>query len=149
VLVPPTSRGRNSNARRASADPGFPHDCFAGCEAKHQQTAFAKKKSHDAMFFVKTARRASADPGFPHDCFAGCEAKHQQTAFAKKKSHDAMFFVKTARRASADPGSSVAASFQLVRVPGPDSTSSKLVATGRTPSPTWGHVFNVSVRLSL
>jgi hypothetical protein len=32
--------------------PGFIYDCFAGCEAQHQQTAFAKKKSHDAMFFV-------------------------------------------------------------------------------------------------
>jgi hypothetical protein len=38
--------------------------CMAGCHAQHQQTAFAKKKSHDAMFFVNTARRASADPGF-------------------------------------------------------------------------------------
>jgi hypothetical protein len=29
---------------------------MAGCHAQHQQTAFAKKKSHDAMFFVKTVR---------------------------------------------------------------------------------------------
>jgi hypothetical protein len=92
------------NAPRASADPGFPHDCFAGCEAQHQQTAFAKKKQQDAVFFVKTAPRASADPGFPHDCFAGRDAQHQQTAFAKKKQQDAVFFVKTAPRASADPG---------------------------------------------
>ena len=42
------------NAPRASADPGSVQDCFAGCEAQHQQTAFAKKKSHDAMFFVNT-----------------------------------------------------------------------------------------------
>ena len=34
--------------------PGSAYDCFAGCEAQHQQTAFAKKKSHDAMFFVNT-----------------------------------------------------------------------------------------------
>jgi hypothetical protein len=84
--------------------PAPPPNCFAGCEAQHQQTTFAKKKSHDAMFFVNTAPRASADPGSPPDCFAGCEAQHQQTTFAKKKSHDAMFFVNTAPRASADPG---------------------------------------------
>jgi hypothetical protein len=28
----------------------------AGCHAQHQQTAFAKKKQHDAVFFVNTAR---------------------------------------------------------------------------------------------
>jgi hypothetical protein len=39
--------------------------CFAGCEAQHQQTVFAKKKQQDAVFFVKTAPRASADPGSP------------------------------------------------------------------------------------
>jgi len=38
-------------------------DGFAGCEAKHQQTAFAKKKQHDDVFFVKTPPQASADPG--------------------------------------------------------------------------------------
>jgi hypothetical protein len=77
----PCSFGESSNARRASADPGsakrsaaaagpsppwmrvFKAACMAGCHAQHQQTAFAKKKSHDAMFFVNTARRASADPG--------------------------------------------------------------------------------------
>jgi hypothetical protein len=48
-------RSKNPNAPRASADPGYPHDYFAGCELQHQQTAFAKKKSHDAMFFVNTA----------------------------------------------------------------------------------------------
>ena len=32
-------------------------DCMAGCHAQHQQTAFAKKKSHDAMFFVNTDKR--------------------------------------------------------------------------------------------
>jgi hypothetical protein len=30
-------------------------DCMAGCHAQHQQTAFAKKTSHDAMVFVKSA----------------------------------------------------------------------------------------------
>jgi hypothetical protein len=101
---------KNPKAPRASADPGSPHGCFAGCEAQHQQTAFAKKKQQDAVFFVKTAPRASADPGSPHGCFAGCEAQHQQTAFAKKKQQDAVFFVKTAPRASADPGSPVSES---------------------------------------
>jgi hypothetical protein len=48
-------RSKNPNAPQASADPGYPHDCFAGCELQYQQTAFAKKKSHDAMFFVNTA----------------------------------------------------------------------------------------------
>jgi hypothetical protein len=37
-------------------------DCMAGCHASHQQTAFAEKKQHDAVFFVNTAPRASADP---------------------------------------------------------------------------------------
>jgi hypothetical protein len=27
---------------------------MAGCHAQHQQTAFAKKKQHDAVFFVKS-----------------------------------------------------------------------------------------------
>jgi hypothetical protein len=31
------------------------HDGMAGCHAQYQQTAFAKKKQHDAVFFVKTA----------------------------------------------------------------------------------------------
>jgi hypothetical protein len=57
---------------------------MAGCQAQHQQTAFAKKKSHDAMFFVNTAPRASADPRLPFGCMAGCQAQHQQTAFAKR-----------------------------------------------------------------
>jgi hypothetical protein len=35
----------------------------AGCDAQHQQTAFAKRKRQDAVFRVKTAPRASADPG--------------------------------------------------------------------------------------
>jgi hypothetical protein len=71
-------------------------DGMAGCHAQHRQTAFAKKKRHDVVFFVKTAPRASADPGYPHDYFAGCELQHQQTAFAKKKQQDAVFFVNTA-----------------------------------------------------
>ena len=29
---------------------------MAGCHAQHQQTAFAKKKRHDVVFFVNTAR---------------------------------------------------------------------------------------------
>jgi hypothetical protein len=29
---------------------------MAGCHAGHQQTAFAKKKRHDVVFFVNTAR---------------------------------------------------------------------------------------------
>jgi hypothetical protein len=28
-------------------------DCMAGCHAPHQQTAFAKKKRHDVVFFVQ------------------------------------------------------------------------------------------------
>ncbi len=46
-------------------EPALP-DCMAGCHAQHQQTAFAKKKSHDAMFFVNTARfgvRGARPPG--------------------------------------------------------------------------------------
>jgi hypothetical protein len=35
---------------------------MAGCHAQHQQTAFAKKKRQEVVFFVKTAPRASADP---------------------------------------------------------------------------------------
>jgi hypothetical protein len=31
---------------------------MAGCHAQHQQTAFAKKKQHDAVFFVNTATPA-------------------------------------------------------------------------------------------
>jgi hypothetical protein len=27
-------------------------NCSAGCRAQHQRAALAKKKSHDAMFFV-------------------------------------------------------------------------------------------------
>jgi hypothetical protein len=30
-------------------------DGMAGCHAQHRQTAFAKKKRHDVVFFVKTA----------------------------------------------------------------------------------------------
>jgi len=33
-------------------------DCFAGCEAQHQQTAFAKQKWQDAMFCVKPGCRS-------------------------------------------------------------------------------------------
>jgi hypothetical protein len=61
-----TLRGRNSNARRASADPGSVYDCFAGCEAQHQQTAFAKKKQQDAVFFVKTDSCACLRPAPQH-----------------------------------------------------------------------------------
>jgi hypothetical protein len=43
-------------------EPALVEDCFAGCESQHQQTAFAKKKRHDVVFFVKPAPRASADP---------------------------------------------------------------------------------------
>ena len=32
--------------------PRLPHDCFAGCEPQHRQTAFAKRKRHDAVFRV-------------------------------------------------------------------------------------------------
>ena len=35
-------------------EPSLVEDCFAGCEAQHQQTAFAKQKQQDAVFFVKT-----------------------------------------------------------------------------------------------
>ena len=35
--------------------PGSAYDCFAGCEAQHQQTAFAKRKRHDVVFRVKVA----------------------------------------------------------------------------------------------
>jgi len=34
----------------------LPEDCFAGCEAQHQQTAFAKQKRQDVVFCVNTAR---------------------------------------------------------------------------------------------
>jgi hypothetical protein len=37
-------------------EPALVEDCFAGCEAQQQQTAFAKRKWQDAMFRVKTAR---------------------------------------------------------------------------------------------
>jgi len=37
-------------------EPALVHDCFAGCEARHRQTAFAKKKRHDVVFFVNKAR---------------------------------------------------------------------------------------------
>ena len=56
-------RSKNPNAPRASADPRLVQDCFAGCEAQHQQTAFAKKKQHDAVFFVKPTRRDFCRPG--------------------------------------------------------------------------------------
>jgi len=36
---------------------------MAGSHARHQQSEIAKKKQHDAVFFVKQAPRASADPG--------------------------------------------------------------------------------------
>ncbi len=48
---------KNPKAPRASADPGSIQDCFAGCEAQHQQTAFAKRKRQDAVFRVKTVPR--------------------------------------------------------------------------------------------
>jgi hypothetical protein len=38
---------------------------MAGSHARHQQSEIAKKKQHDAVFFVKQAPRASADPGSP------------------------------------------------------------------------------------
>ena len=37
-------------------EPALVEDCFAGCEAQHQQTAFAKQKRQDVVFCVKTAR---------------------------------------------------------------------------------------------
>ena len=44
-------------------EPALPHSCFAGCEAQHQQTAFAKRKWQDAMFRVKLATlRCSGSP---------------------------------------------------------------------------------------
>jgi hypothetical protein len=35
-------------------EPALVEDCFAGCEAQHQQTAFAKQKRQDVVFCVKT-----------------------------------------------------------------------------------------------
>jgi hypothetical protein len=37
-------------------EPALVDACFAGCEAQHRQTAFAKKKRQDVVFFVNTAR---------------------------------------------------------------------------------------------
>ena len=53
----PQPGAKNPKAPRASADPGSTQDCFAGCEAQHQQTAFAKRKRQDAVFRVKTVPR--------------------------------------------------------------------------------------------
>jgi hypothetical protein len=46
-------------------EPALVYDCFAGCEAQHQQTAFAKRwlrtgirlsRRQDVVFFVNPAR---------------------------------------------------------------------------------------------
>ena len=44
-------------------EPDLVQGGFAGCEAQHQQTAFAKRKWQDAMFRVNTATlRCSGSP---------------------------------------------------------------------------------------
>jgi hypothetical protein len=92
---------------------------MAGCHAQYQQSEIAKKKQHDAVFFVKQERqksrrggedtpnapRASADSGSvvgtpAKTCMAGCHAQYQQSEIAKKKQHDAVFFVKQERQKS-------------------------------------------------
>jgi hypothetical protein len=60
-------------------EPALVHDGVAGCEAQHQQTAFAKKKQHDAVFFVNTARfgvRGARPPAHP----SKPEARARETA---------------------------------------------------------------------
>ena len=68
--------------------PASSKTCFVGCEAQHQQTAFAKKKRHDVVFFVNTLLELPPIPASSKTCFAGCEAQHRQTAFAKKLAED-------------------------------------------------------------
>jgi hypothetical protein len=60
---------------------------MAGCHAQHQQTAFAKKKSHDAIFFVNTARRASADPGFTEHAAAAAVPSPPWMGISESEGH--------------------------------------------------------------
>jgi hypothetical protein len=57
----------------------------------------AKKKSHDAMFFVNTARFGVREARPPGIAWQDAMRSTSRRRPAKKKSHDAMFFVNTAR----------------------------------------------------
>jgi len=46
------------------------HDCFAGCEAQYQQTAFAKQKRQDVVFCVNTAKLRLPSKNDRMSCFA-------------------------------------------------------------------------------
>jgi hypothetical protein len=80
-------------------EPALP-DCMAGCHAQHQQTAFAKKKQHDAVFFVNTARFGVRGARPRRSTWQDAMRSTSRRRPAKKKSHDAMFFVNTAARPS-------------------------------------------------
>jgi hypothetical protein len=55
--VHPSPQRRRGKADDSTA--ALVQECFAGCEAQHQQTAFAKQKWQDAMFCVKLACRSA------------------------------------------------------------------------------------------
>jgi hypothetical protein len=58
-------RKEHRRVKNSTADPGSPHDCFAGCEAQHQQTAFAKKKQQDAAILFGTGLAVVRGGKFP------------------------------------------------------------------------------------
>jgi hypothetical protein len=104
------------------ADPGSPGTASQDAKCSTSRRRPAKKKSHDAMFFVKRFRRSEiptchpgrngahnksdillvsstfADPGSPKTASQDAKCSTSRRRPAKKKSHDAMFFVKPFRR---------------------------------------------------